>query len=88
MCKQNRASDRPRAAFWEITPGMSRSKNRAGAYRLIRMAAEKTLPFGVNQRRGSGWRLAATDTVDLAFARQTHGSQEVWHQRKEIRKPI
>jgi hypothetical protein len=71
-----------------ITPGKSQSKNRADGYRLIHMAAEKTLPFDVNQRRGSGWRLAATDTVDLAFARQTDGSQEVWHQRKKIRKPI
>src|ERR1039457_5333118 len=36
----------------------------------------------------SGRRLAAIDGDDLAFARQFQGSQKVWNQRKQIRKPI
>ena len=38
--------------------------------------------------RGSALRLAASDAANLALLRQLHGSQELWNQWKQIRKPI
>lgn len=40
------------------------------------------------RHRDSGWRIAASNTMDLAFPRQVHDSQEARHQGKEIRNSI
>ena len=80
----------PQTALWDTDPDMSPVTESYGAHTACSRgrgegpANRREGP----QRRDSGRRLAATDGVDLALARQLYGSQDVWRQRKEVRKPI